>query len=104
MYWSEHNSENAKFAYDERIDFESAVDYRSGKIPNIVRRCVELQTQNDILISVGLYEKFSYLKKSAFDELPVYENIKRSVAGNVYWYKALLKSEKIRNLYPELFE
>ncbi len=47
MHWSKLNSESARFAEHNDIDFESAVDYRSNKIPDIIQRFIKLQIEND---------------------------------------------------------
>lgn len=100
MDWTKSNSENAKFAQDNDIDFESAVDYRSGKIPNLIHNFIKLQIINDEQMRSGYYGQEAHQKNLAFEQLPRYEDFMGSVYGNVYWYKALLKNEAIRNFYP----
>ena len=82
------NSKNAEFALEKRIDFESAVDYRNGKIPKLVRRCIEAKIKNDNYIRLGWYGREPYLKNRAFDKIPQINDFDfmGSVAGHVYWY------------------
>lgn len=73
MHWSKLNSQNAKFAEVEDIDFESAVDYRSKKIPDIIQRFIKLQIENDEQMYQARFGQEPHLKNLAFEKLPPFE-------------------------------
>ena len=104
MSWSKYYSENYKFSKQHGIDFETAVDYRSGRITNTIKWCAEEYNENENDIRLGRDSEEARMRNIAFERLPPIEENSKNVAQNVHWYKALLKSEQIRNFYPDLFE
>ena len=96
MNWSKYNSEGCKFAKQHDIDFETAVDYRSGRIMNTIKWCGQEYTENENDIRLGRDAEEARLRNLAFLRLPPLEENLKNVAQNVKWYKALLQSEEIR--------